>query len=731
MLAGFSVTLLAIVLTAAMTFSILFQVRYTAHRVLIEDQPALIKILKLSDNLKESFGKMALYAISKEPILRYISMTKLEKSGELLEELKRLTLIKTNYALRKIITKIEFDYKKISKLHVKVLDYASSDRKNMPGLEYSRLHIAVTSKKILGYIEKMLYEESDEESGAPRQELVILLANLRYNWAKVLSGLRSFLGFRGQQGLMEISHYFAEYERILMQIKQRYGADFLFVQSIVYPKLIKLNAVFKRDIIEVRKLHGGDKWRMDAWLIRDKLNPLLERVYGDIDSISILLQRRMNVTSATLLTDAKATFYMVLATVIFSIVVVLLMACLLLKKIITPMTNAIDNGLSRFKNLIRKISDDEANIFDRQNISSDDTQNLSITFDLMGQAMESAIARQMEATAVVSERVEVMMRYLQQVMSGDLTGDIDIGVGSKQPVDKLAVGLLNMVDNICTLVIQIQNAGKDMTCASEQMKESSYQHQSSIMEQAETTEQVMSDVKSITQSTHALLETVEEVSIVAGSTSEAASDSQVALKKMADTMNLMYEATVNISEKLAVLNEKAVNIGTVVNTINRVADQTNLLSLNAAIEAEQAGEAGRGFSVVASEIRRLADQTAVATWDIENMVEEMQDAVSAGVLGMDEFTGQVSNGVTEVKMLGSELTTIVEQIEKLAPKMVKVNENMQIQMVAARQINSNMEQLGGGVKETKSSLQKTNSSIDDLIDSGQALSKSVERFKVG
>ena len=76
-------------------------------------------------------------------------------------------------------------------------------------------------------------------------------------------------------------------------------------------------------------------------------------------------------------------------------------------------------------------------------------------------------------------------------------------------------------------------------------------------------------------------------------------------------------------------------------TITKVADQTNLLSLNAAIEAEKAGEHGRGFAVVATEIRRLADQTAIASYDIEQLVKEMQSAVSAGVMGMDKFSEEV------------------------------------------------------------------------------------------
>jgi methyl-accepting chemotaxis protein WspA len=92
-----------------------------------------------------------------------------------------------------------------------------------------------------------------------------------------------------------------------------------------------------------------------------------------------------------------------------------------------------------------------------------------------------------------------------------------------------------------------------------------------------------------------------------------------------------------------------------------VADQTNLLSLNAAIEAANAGEYGHGFSVVAQEIRRLADQTAVATLDIEQMVTEMQAAVTGGVTEMEQFTRQVGHGVDAVQRVSAQLGQIIEK----------------------------------------------------------------------
>ena len=113
---------------------------------------------------------------------------------------------------------------------------------------------------------------------------------------------------------------------------------------------------------------------------------------------------------------------------------------------------------------------------------------------------------------------------------------------------------------------------------------------------------------------------------------------------MGRAMRQLVESTGSISSKLAVTREKADSITQVVTTTTQEADQTNLLSTNAAGEAEKAGEHGRGFLVVAREIRRLADQTAVATLDVENMVRLTQVAVSAGVLPTDQSGEEVHSG---------------------------------------------------------------------------------------
>jgi methyl-accepting chemotaxis protein WspA len=154
------------------------------------------------------------------------------------------------------------------------------------------------------------------------------------------------------------------------------------------------------------------------------------------------------------------------------------------------------------------------------------------------------------------------------------------------------------------------------------------------------------------------------------------------------------------------------------------------LSLNAAIEAEKAGEYGRGFGVVASEIRRLADQTAVATYDIEQMVKEIESAVSAGVMGMDKFSEEVRRGMQEVQQVGGQLGQIIHQVQALAPRFETVNEGMQAQAVGAEQISDALVQLTEAAQQTVESLRQSTLAIDDLNEVSGTLRNTVSRFKL-
>ncbi|MBW4488021.1 MAG: methyl-accepting chemotaxis protein [Trichocoleus desertorum ATA4-8-CV12] len=319
----------------------------------------------------------------------------------------------------------------------------------------------------------------------------------------------------------------------------------------------------------------------------------------------------------------------------------------------------------------------------------------------------------------------------EQISAGDLTTQVEAGTNSNDEVDKLLMAFQAMTHNLNSLIRQVQQSGIQVTTSATKIAASGKQLEATVTEQVAATNEVVVTAKEIAATSGELANTMEEVATMSQETTVAAAANQEDLIRMATTMRQLVAATNSISAKLEVISEKANNINSVVNTITKVADQTNLLSLNAAIEAEKAGEYGLGFAVVAREIRRLADQTAVATLDIEQMVKEMQSSVSTGVMEMDKFTKEVGRGMEDVGNISEQLGEIIEQVQALSPRFSVVNQGMEAQSQGAQQISEAMVQLSETSVQTADALQEINRAIDQLNQAAQGLRQEISRFKVG
>ncbi|KPC38143.1 MULTISPECIES: methyl-accepting chemotaxis protein [Pseudomonas syringae group] len=324
--------------------------------------------------------------------------------------------------------------------------------------------------------------------------------------------------------------------------------------------------------------------------------------------------------------------------------------------------------------------------------------------------------------------MQLIVRILDIMRTGDLSTRLNLS--RKDEFNAVETGFNDMMTELTALVAQAQRSSVQVTTSVTEIAATSRQQQATATETAATTTEIGATSREIAATSRDLVRTMTEVTSAADQASILAGSGQQGLARMEDTMHQVMGAANLVNAKLAILNEKAGNINQVVVTIVKVADQTNLLSLNAAIEAEKAGEYGRGFAVVATEVRRLADQTAVATYDIEQMVREIQSAVSAGVMGMDKFSEEVRRGMFEVTQVGEQLSQIIQQVQALAPRVLMVNEGMQAQATGAEQINQALVQLADASSQTVESLRQASFAIDELSQVAVGLRGGVSRFKV-
>lgn len=355
------------------------------------------------------------------------------------------------------------------------------------------------------------------------------------------------------------------------------------------------------------------------------------------------------------------------------------------------------------------------------------TAKISMVISLIVAVLAAGLCGYLLLQAIMSP-MQRIVSILETMRSGDLSSRLNLD--RKDEFGAVETGFNDMMTELTALVSQAQRSSVQVTTSVTEIAATSKQQQATATETAATTTEIGATSREIAATSCDLVRTMTEVTSAADQASILAGSGQQGLARMEETMHSVMGAADLVNAKLAILNEKAGNINQVVVTIVKVADQTNLLSLNAAIEAEKAGEYGRGFAVVATEVRRLADQTAVATYDIEQMVREIQSAVSAGVMGMDKFSEEVRRGMAEVTQVGEQLSQIIHQVQALAPRVLMVNEGMQAQATGAEQINLALVQLGDASSQTVESLRQASFAIDELSQVAVGLRSGVSRFKV-
>jgi len=299
----------------------------------------------------------------------------------------------------------------------------------------------------------------------------------------------------------------------------------------------------------------------------------------------------------------------------------------------------------------------------------------------------------------LGSRIAVVVDAAEQIAGGDLRNNLP-DTDAVDELGQLQNAFHRMGGNLTRLVSEIQRSGVQINTAATQIASAGRQLEATVAEQLASTNEVSATSQEIAATSRALVQTMGEVDRQASDTAGAAARSQDDLNRMAAMMRGLAASTAEISARLA------------------------------AIEAEKAGEYGAGFAVVAREIRRLADQTAVATLEIEQMVREMQAAVTGGVMEMNRFSSTVATSVDDVVRVSDQVEAVIQQVQGLGPKFQQVGEAVQQQSEGAQQISEAMGQLSEAAQQTSDAISDTNSSLVQLEDSAQVLRRELSQFQV-
>jgi len=328
----------------------------------------------------------------------------------------------------------------------------------------------------------------------------------------------------------------------------------------------------------------------------------------------------------------------------------------------------------------------------------------------------------------VANPVRQAMIVAERIAAGDLAASVP--EGDEHEVGRLLSAMGTMSRRLGSLVGRIQDAGERLSAVEGETARALTRQDRAIRSFGESATEIATTAAEISTTSEQLLSATTDVTRVARDAADVADSGRGGLESMTSSMQQLDEAMNAFTRKLSTISQRASGITSVVTTIAKVAEQTNLLSVNATIEAEKAGESGRGFRIVAQEIRRLADQTALATKDIERMVRDMQAAVSSGTMEMDRFRNEVASRIAEVAGVSEQLGRIIEPVQSVTESLEHVHEGMKSQSQGARQISVAMENLREGATASAESLTMFASSLDDLRQAIGELKQEASQFRV-
>jgi methyl-accepting chemotaxis protein len=324
-------------------------------------------------------------------------------------------------------------------------------------------------------------------------------------------------------------------------------------------------------------------------------------------------------------------------------------------------------------------------------------------------------------------RVIVMVRDVAEG-EGDLTKRLEIA--SQDELGELASWFNRFMDKLHALVSQVAGSAEHMASASEEIAATTASMAMGAETQKDQVHQIATAMQEMSATVHEVSENSTQAAEFARQAAETACEGGSMVEDNVTRMRAIAESVRETGQKVHELGNRSDQIGRIVTVIDDIADQTNLLALNAAIEAARAGEQGRGFAVVADEVRKLAERTTKATREIAEMIEKVQGETRSAVRQMESGTQQVEQGVEATGRAGDSLRRIIEQAERVGNVISQIATAATEQSSTTDQVNSSMDQINRLVAESADGARQSAQACEQLSGLACELSNIVSRFQL-
>jgi len=358
-----------------------------------------------------------------------------------------------------------------------------------------------------------------------------------------------------------------------------------------------------------------------------------------------------------------------------------------------------------------------------------ESSNQSVTLSLMVSGFALGMITSVFVAHSVTRDVAGMLSMLKEIAGNNLAIE-DMEITSSDEIGQACTALNSMKNNLHGLMRSIADTAEHVAIASKEISSAAAQQSQGAGTQKDQAAKVATAMQQMSSTVMQVSENSSRAAEASHHAADTARQGGAIVEQTLIKMRVIADSVEGTAKKMEELGRSSDQIGRIAGVIDDIADQTNLLALNAAIEAARAGEQGRGFAVVADEVRKLAERTVTATKEIAQMIHTIQEETKAAVTAMQAGTSQVEEGVQFTSRAGDSLKQIIRMAEQVGEMITQIATAAVEQSNASNEVNHNMEQIAKLVNESASGAQLSAKACQDLSGLALDLQKMVANFKL-